>query len=564
MKPGYAPLVLIAALAGCVERETPTSPVIEQAVFNAFGGLAVGEFVSFAGPAAAEVLVGGSAGVGDYVLIPFHASKARGTNLRVEVSGQEVGPRTSLAPAPAVAADAGLRLDPLLHPSSAMHEALHERQKRAVAPLLRTFEPSLSRSPGGIPAARSDLGGGRARVGQVVDINANAFGPACTADDRRTGRVEAITTHAIIVGDTANPAGGFTRADYEEFGRQFDQLVYPTVTNNFAEPTDIDGNGRVVVFFTRAVNELTRPDSEGFIGGFFWARDLFPIADCAMSNAGELFFILAPDPNAEASHIQHSRDRVFRQGVATLGHEFEHLINAGRRIYVNTTATDFEESWLDEGLAHLAEELIFYAASGLGPESNLDIEDVRSTEAIRDAINRYGVQNLARYALYLEDVTGESPTNTRDRLETRGAAWSFLRYAADHSERPNQLFFRLLVDTPLTGFTNLEAVLDDSALDWLQRWGVSVYTDDLVQTGEPLLQQLSWNFRSLLPVLIEGDFPLVVETLAPGETESLTLVSGTSGYVEVSSVAGRTSRLLTTSGSAAPPNDLRVTVVRVE
>ena len=40
----------------------------------------------------------------------------------------------------------------------------------------------------------------------------------------------------------------------------------------------------------------------------------------------------------------------------TLAHEYQHLINAGRRLYVNN-ANAFEDMWLNEGLSHIAEEL---------------------------------------------------------------------------------------------------------------------------------------------------------------------------------------------------------------
>ena len=38
--------------------------------------------------------------------------------------------------------------------------------------------------------------------------------------------------------------------------------------NAFGQPTDIDNNGHIVLFFTRAVNELTPPNAGGVVGGF--------------------------------------------------------------------------------------------------------------------------------------------------------------------------------------------------------------------------------------------------------------------------------------------------------
>ena len=38
----------------------------------------------------------------------------------------------------------------------------------------------------------------------------------------------------------------------------------------------IDENQRVIIFYTRAVNELTPSGADSYVGGFFYNRDLFP------------------------------------------------------------------------------------------------------------------------------------------------------------------------------------------------------------------------------------------------------------------------------------------------
>jgi hypothetical protein len=97
-------------------------------------------------------------------------------------------------------------------------------------------------------------------------------------------------TETIVVADASNPASGYTDADYASIASTFDNLVDPTDTKAFGSPTDIDGNGHVVLFFTRAVNELTPASSTSYVAGFFYARDLFPSTPspdfqaCATSN----------------------------------------------------------------------------------------------------------------------------------------------------------------------------------------------------------------------------------------------------------------------------------------
>ena len=70
------------------------------------------------------------------------------------------------------------------------------------------------------------------------------------------------------------------------------------------------------------------------------------------------------------------------------GHEFQHLISASRRLYVND-ASEFEETWLNEGLSHIAEELLFYSASGLAPRQNITLAQLTnsSTPQVNNAVN---------------------------------------------------------------------------------------------------------------------------------------------------------------------------------
>src|SRR5205807_2203657 len=102
--------------------------------------------------------------------------------------------------------------------------------------------------------------------------------------------------------------------------------------------------------YTRAVNELTPAGSSGVIEGFFNPRDLFPTAGnatiqgCSGSNFAEMFYLIVPDPNGTINGNKRSNDQVQRFTIGTTAHEYQHLINAARRIYINN-ADDFEEVW---------------------------------------------------------------------------------------------------------------------------------------------------------------------------------------------------------------------------
>jgi hypothetical protein len=116
-------------------------------------------------------------------------------------------------------------------------------------------------------------------VGDKVQFNTQfASGLLCseTSRDMRTGRVVTTSERAVIVTDVGNPTGGFTDDEYRAYASAFDAQVWPTVTHHFGDPHDIDQNQRVVIFFTRAVNELTPPGQDWYVGGVFAARDLIP------------------------------------------------------------------------------------------------------------------------------------------------------------------------------------------------------------------------------------------------------------------------------------------------
>lgn len=279
---------------------------------------------------------------------------------------------------------------------------------------------------------------------------------ACSNPDMRNYKVETQTEHLLIVSDLGNPAGGFTSQDYAAIAATFESLVWPTLTANFGTPFDMDGNGKVIAFYTRAVNELTPSGSQSVVGGFFFGRDLFPktttgrLSECPASNEAEMFYMLVPDPNGEVNGNVRSVQQVRNLTVGVLGHEFQHLINSSRRLYINQAALWPEATYMEEGLSHIAEELIFYEASGLGPRTNITIENVRASPQRLDAFNSYMGSNAGRLSRYLKASGVNSPYQKDDDLETRGAIWSFLRYLGDRGTSGTPFSEATCTATPLT------------------------------------------------------------------------------------------------------------------
>ncbi|HEV7387446.1 MAG TPA: Ig-like domain-containing protein, partial [Gemmatimonadaceae bacterium] len=327
--------------------------------------IAVGQMVVLSGAAASEFCLQGTANGAEFIAIPYF-SDFHGTQLRLAIAtGGTTIPALSSRGVPASfqrSVGSSRRQPPR---DDAFERGLRDRSISELTPMIAGARLSKQQRVGGFNAVVA-----APAIGDILKLNTTSSA-ACSNPSVRTGRVVAITNRAIVVADTANPANGFTTADYQEFGANFDTLVYPVDTLNFGAPSDIDNNGHVVLFFTRAVNELTPPGVGFYVGGFFFSRDLFPtqqttgLAGCTTSNFAEMFYLLVPDPAGLVNQNQRSAAFVKSVTVSTLAHEFQHLINASRRLYVNTGTNTFEDSFLDEGLAHIAEELAFFRSSGL-------------------------------------------------------------------------------------------------------------------------------------------------------------------------------------------------------
>jgi hypothetical protein len=414
------------------------------------------------------------------------------------------------------------------------------------------------------PAVKLSVLAAQLNVGEQVSLNVNA-NSACSSPVYQTGRIAAVGSKAVVVADVSNPAGGFTDAEYASIVATFDTLIAPVDTKAFGDVTDIDGNGKVVLFFTKAVNALTERNSKSYISGFFFARDLFPtrttggIDGCAGSNVGEMFYLMVPDPSGTVNGNIWSKSAISTIALGTIAHEFEHLINSSRRVYVNTGATDFEESWLDEGLAHIAEELLFYAESGLTPGKNLDATTIRSSTVYKNAFNTDALANFGRLELLLESPSLNSPFADNDSLQTRGATWSFLRYAADRQSL-NATAWNQLVNSTTTGMANLRNVFGSDVSSLMRDWSTSLIADDVSGVASKY-QQPSWHFRSLFDALSNGGgLPLKTTTLSSGTSASATLVPGGSVFFRFAVAAGNTA---TVSWGTLPTN-VQMTLVRIK
>jgi sirohydrochlorin ferrochelatase len=517
-----------------------------------------------------------SAGGGDeYLIVPWHGSSLGTSTVSLEVTGSGL---STLSPSPSLTPLSGARSHesrgsartPATTPERSFEfdRRLRETARTELMPLARRARDAFKRDASS--GARAAVIPAYLALGDLVDLNAQAT-TSCTSPSMRTGRVAAISARAIVVHDTANPAGGFTDADYRRFAAAFDTLIAPVADAAFGAPTDIDVNGKVVMFFTRAVNELTPAGASYYYGGFFHPRDLLPqslygVPYCPASNEREMFYMLVPDPEGVVNGNRRSVGFVDTLTVAVLAHEHQHLVNFARRLYVNGAMFD-EEVWLNEGLSHVAEELVFYRATGTAPRQNLGGERF-GTQPFDGLFTQFMAPNFGRLREFLRDPQSFSPYSSFDDLGTRGAVWAFLRYAADRRGAADGDVWMRLVNSTSFGFANLQSVFGPDVLGMMHQWALSVYADDLVPGIDPVHTQPSWNFRTAYPAMPNspGAYPLgeAIRALTNDVPQTATLRGGGGAYFRFAVAPGREALLRVSAGGMVPAPTVRATILRTQ
>ncbi|MCC7491586.1 MAG: hypothetical protein IT204_04525 [Fimbriimonadaceae bacterium] len=280
---------------------------------------------------------------------------------------------------------------------------------------------------------RNQGGRGRAVVGDQRDfwLGGIGFSTTVTATLRRLG------THCWLYVDDSTPAGALTDEQLADLADVFDRQIYARNAAAFGTPADPDRNGVVTCLFTPYVNQ------RGY--GVFYPGDLSSLSGDGI----DLLYLLVPEPGGGRPY------ETLRPGLlATLAHELQHLINYSHKA---GPAGLFggEESWLNEGLSFLAEDLNGYLDSpGGSPE------------------------NVAAYLASPERYTLLERTGDYNDGQA-GAAYLFVRYLVD---RYGEGLLASLVDSDTTGPANVAAATgasfdslqnDWTAALWLTAFGLS-------------------------------------------------------------------------------------------
>lgn len=262
------------------------------------------------------------------------------------------------------------------------------------------------------------------------------------------GSVECVGSNVIFYVDSEVTQEMLSDADILQLCNSFDPVV-AREQSLFGAPSDVDGNGKVVVLFTPQVNRLGGLGG-GIITGFFLANDLFASGSSnPASNFMEILYVMVPDPQGRFGTTISRSFAMSNLLPSVLPHELQHAINYNQHVFVYGGRS--ENSCLNEGLSHLAEDLM-----GQGQE------------------------NPSRYGIYLQSPQSYSVVSCSSAgLGNRGGSYLFLRYLYEQAEDGNA-FARNLIQSAKTGIENVEAAFKGRQTDFDQfgefflRWSVAI------------------------------------------------------------------------------------------
>jgi hypothetical protein len=288
-------------------------------------------------------------------------------------------------------------------------------------------------------------------------------------------------------------------------------------------------------------------------------------------------YLLSPDPTGKYGNVRSASS--VRQGTrGTIPHELEHMINAGNRFF-NPAATAFEDNWLDESLAHIAEEAVGRVSRGFTDIQTLTLQDMlpAGNQAARDDFNAFFFENFARLSYWMArpDTSSGISSNSDANLSSSGADWAIGRYAADnYSNGDVRAFTRKLAAGPDNGIKNFTTVAGAPLDTLMAGWLVSMYADHFGITGlNAKYQYRSYNFRNIMPpvagsVLSNGAYPLQVTPVGSGSDNiSAEVKSGSGDYFRLTVAANAGSKnvkILDPNGGDVTYAGAHIYVLRVQ
>lgn len=248
----------------------------------------------------------------------------------------------------------------------------------------------------------------------------------------------AVGRHCQVYVDREHSDRDTLRPTVEDAVRTFDDQVRPVARARLGQVLDVDRDGRFTILFTGWLSRLQ--EGKVSLGGFVRGSDFYRDVAAPFSNRCDMMYL-----NTNLRPGAHLR--------TLLAHEYTHAVVFSEHVfgdYLPVATKRDEDSWLNEALAHLAEEM-----HGHG-WSNLDYR----VSAFLNAPERY--------ALVVPDYYGSGVWRDPG---TRGSAYLFLRWCRD---RCGDDLAARLIQSNLHGVLNLEVATQRPFAALFREWTVAL------------------------------------------------------------------------------------------
>lgn len=411
------------------------------------------------------------------------------------------------------------------------------------------------------------------RVGDIVTVR--TFYDQCTTGRDVRARVVYAGSKSVVLEDLAAPKAGTMDATYRAIGDEFDRVQYPILTDNLGDPLAMNGtlrgDGRVTMFFTRYVN-----DSVTGIAGYVSACNFYPRSIFAASNESEIFYARVPAANESAADWR----RAMR---STVIHEAKHLASFAERI---SRGGVFEESWLEEATARVAEELYSRTFAGggawkgkTGYSSSVRCEVYQCDD--RPVLMWKHFSALHAWETRVDELTPIGAATSGD-FSYYASGWSLVRWAADQYAASEGEWLKALVkggaQASESGLRNLASRTGTNAETMLADWALATAVSNEAGVVVPKRKELtmpSWDVADVMgglartypgmfyaqPLKVRGytfgSVVVGVQALRAYSASYFSFAGSGEGVSQVVELAAR-------GGGGGVPAGLRVAVVRVE
>ncbi len=300
----------------------------------------------------------------------------------------------------------------------------------------------------------------------------------------------------------------------------------PIIDQYFDGVSDIDGNGKVIVFISPVVGSGT--------AAFVWSGDFFTTASCPASNQGEYIYF-----SASLILAQDNADGANWQSLETLVHEMKHVSSLYKSIERPLSLADpYHPSWEEEGSAEIAGNLsnrVAWSTVG-GPSVNTRVTDqlILDTgfEGNRGPIKPefYGIAlRMLRIQGFLSTQPNGivvTPSGAGTAHTVYGSGWTFLRWLGDAygnaasaplADAP--LFKTLNATATLPGIPGIEATVGQTFPRLLEQFAAAIMLHS-TEAPEPARAFTSYDFVTSVEVFcFAADHP-PCEGSPPGPTGS--------------------------------------------